>query len=244
MICIRGMAGMDQADHPIYEGFIENIRLYHDLYEKGLKKEANRHIGKFASEFQTTLPKEIRDGLLYRFCRDVCDGKDLIKLRRRGNWRLPYPLDQLVWEYLKEQCRLEAMPQLRWTYELYGHNPFDAAFDSFEMLKRAFSQKGCDEKTAELYFDHHLHVLSYGAHEFPNGCCIARPTYEEMIRECRHVLAIKSIKRDQINMLMYYEKLYKCFYAHYDSGREKDFYALCENEGINFENMPAYFYKQ
>ena len=232
------------SDNPKYEVFIENIKEYYDLYERGLKKEANKQINKFALEFQTILPKETQREFLYKLCYDVCDSGDMHKLKQRGNGRLPYSLDKLIWEYLREQCKLETIPQLRWTYELYSYNPFDRKFNSFEMLKKAFCHKDCDQKTIDLYFEHLISRLDWGAHHFPQGCIIKRSTYEKTLRECHEILAHRSISSHQISELMYFEKLYKCFYEYEESGDTKDFYKLCQDNGIDFESVSTFYYRK
>jgi hypothetical protein len=43
---------------------------------------------------------------------------------------------------------------------------------------------------------------------------------------------------------MYFEKLYKCFYEYGESGNTKDFYKLCQDDGIDFESAPAFYYRK
>lgn len=145
---------------------------------------------------------------------------------------------------MREQCQLETIPQLRWTYELYSYNPFDRKFNSVEMLKKAFCYKDCDPKTIDLYFEHLLSKLDWGAHHFPQGCIIKRSTYEKTLRECHEILAHRSISSHQISELMYFEKLYKCFYEYEKSGDTKDFYSLCQENGIDFESVPTFYYRK
>ena len=53
-----------------YDEFLVALGEYWELFEKGLKKQANKLLFKFAEDFKANVPQERADELLCRFCRD------------------------------------------------------------------------------------------------------------------------------------------------------------------------------
>lgn len=228
------------SETPTYDVLMEGIRHYRGLFHDGLKKKANRFLTELADDLRR-LPENVRDQLLFQLCADICDGGDSCSLKERGNGRIPYALDQVVWEYLKRQCELDRMPQLRWTFELYNYNPFDRTFNPNDVLRRAFYHHERDEKTTAVYFGSLLSFLGWGAHHFPEGCIIERSSYEDTVRECHAVMEQVRVNENQLQALRCYESLYRCYYQYKENVETLDFYELCEASGISFESIPAYY---
>lgn len=136
---------------------------------------------------------------------------------------------------------------MRWAFQLFGkyYNPFDPQLelDMFKVLKKAYEHKDCDQKTVDLYFNEILERLYWGAHHFPDGCIITREAYEKTIKTAEMILAEKQVPQKSMEIYIYYRKLYQCFYEYEESGREKNFYQLCEEAGIKCNNMPAYYFQ-
>lgn len=233
--------------HNTYEDWMSGLTLYLDGYEKGLKKQANAYISKFVTGFEHSVSKEDLQSVLEQFCREICDEGKHSRLLNRGNGSLPYDIGRVVWNYLKSQCESESMPHMRWAFQLFGknYNPFNPQLelDMFQILKKAYEHKECDQKTVDLYFSEILEQLYWGSHHFPEGCIITRDTYEKTIKTAESVLAEKSVPKKLQKIYIYYCKLYKCFYEYKESGGEKNFFELCEKAGITYKSIPTYYYQ-
>lgn len=139
------------------------------------------------------------------------------------------------------------MPQLRWAYQLGGRyfNPHDPNLkqDPYDILERAYSHPDCDQKTVELYLECQIDNLGFGAHHFPEGCCIAREVYEECVRTAEMILSEHELPPEYAEELEYYKALYRIYFEWSDGGRKGDFDELCEAAGISFTAPRAFYYK-
>lgn len=136
--------------HNAYEILLNGLDLYLNMYEKGLKKQANKYISSFIDEFEHSTPKEDLEKFLCRFCQEICDEDKHSQLLSRGNGSLPYDLGKIVWNYLKNQCEAGTMPHMRWAFQLFGksYNPFDPQLklDMFKVLKKHMNTKTAIKK--------------------------------------------------------------------------------------------------
>lgn len=248
MIDFREMSMQISGDkqHSAYEIWLNGIDLYLSMYEKGLKKQANKYISSFIDEYEHSVSEEDFKKVLWRFCQEICDEDKHSQLLNRGNGNLPYDLGRVVWNYLKNQCESETMPHMRWAFQLFGkhYNPFNPQLelDMFKILKRAYEHRDCDSKTVDLYFNEILEQLYWGAHHFPDACIITREAYEKTVETAEMILAEKQVPQKLVETYMYYCKLYQCFYEYEESGHEKNFYELCERVGIKYKSMPTYYF--
>lgn len=240
---------VDAGENFMYNCFINGINEYFELYKEGLKKQANRCIKDFAKNFEDTYTKEEIEEILYRFCREICDEKKYAEFTKRGNGSLPYEISRIVWNYLKCQCEMENMPQMRWAFELYGkyYNPFDrkCELNMYQVLQKAYEHRDCDQKTVNIYFyEMVVDRMDWGAHHFPEGCIISEEQYREAIETAEKVMTEKNVAPELIEDFRYYVKLYQCFHEYEDSGREEDyFYEICEKAGVNYNKWAAYYFK-
>lgn len=229
-----------------YEEFTAGLGEYSALFEKGLKKQANKLLFAFAEDFKKNVPQNEADELLFCFCREFYDGDGFPELREHGCIRLPFQLSGLLYEYLKRECDADKMPQLRWAYQFGGryYNPHDPnlELEPYDVLKRAYEHPDCDRKTVELYFECQIDELGFGAHHFPEGCCIAREVYEEDVRTAERILSEHELPPECHEELAYYKTLYRVYYDWHDGGRNGDFYALCKAAGISFTAPRAFYY--
>ncbi len=229
-----------------YEEFCAGISEYAALWNKGLKKQANKALAEFAEGFRKNVPQDEADKILYRFCREFYDEDKLSELKEHGCSRLPYSLMGLVWEYLKRECQAEKMPQLRWAYQFGGRyfNPFDPTLeqDPYDILKHAYEHPDCDEKTVRLYFENQINDLDFGAHHFPEGCCIAREAYEEDVKTAEKILAEHDLPREFAEELEYYKTLYQVYFEWLDGGKNGDFDEIIKAAGISFSAPSAFYY--
>lgn len=229
-----------------YEKFRAGIGAYSALWNKGLKKQANKALAAFAEDFRKNVPQSNADELLFRFCRGFYDEDGFPELKEHGCSRLPYSLMGLVHEYLKRECLADKMPQMRWAYQLGGRyfNPFDPNLeqDPYDVLIRAYEHPDCDKKTIELYFESQINELDFGAHHFPDGCCIAREVYEEDVKTAEKILSEHDLPPEFAEELEYYKTLYRVYFEWSDNGGKGDFDELIKAAGIEFSAPRAFYY--
>lgn len=227
-----------------YKTLCDALNNYTDLWNKGLKKKANAYIDDFVKSFFEKLDKNSSDELLYRFCLEFCDQNKHDNLKKRGN--LPHELNRIVWEYLKENCILNRMPHMRYIYQIYGryHNPFNRylEFDICSTLKKAYEHKQCDDKTVCLYFNEQLNYLSWGMHHFPDSCIITKQTYIELVNEAEKIISEHTVPQNLIDDLNYFKNIYEIYFNFEKNGKTDDFYKLCSDAGIEFEQIPTFYY--
>ncbi|RKI38748.1 hypothetical protein D7V86_14725 [bacterium D16-51] len=230
----------------IYDEFRAGINEYSALWAKGLKKQANKVLATFAENFRNNVPQENSDEILYQFCCDFYDENGYSELREHGGLDLPYSLMGLVYEFLKRACLANKMPQMRWAYQLGGryYYPFDRNLeqDPYDVLKRAYEHPECDEKTVRLYLENLLYDLDFGAHHFPEGCCIAREQYLEDVTTAEKILREHNLPLEFTKDLEYYKTLYRVYFEWSDSGRNGDFDELLRVAGISFTAPRAFYY--
>lgn len=229
-----------------YEEFSAEIGRYKELFDKGLKKQANKQLFEFADKFKRGVSQTAGDEILCRFCRELLDEDKFFEFYLYGSLRLPYQLTGLLFECLNRECAENKMPQMRWAYQLFGkyYNPHDPKNEcnTYRILEQAYSHPDCDQKTVNLYFDAQLNELGFGAHHFPDGCCIAREMYEDCISVCERILSEKQVHEGLVNEYRYYKALYELWYNWNDNGRNGDFTELCKQAGLEFAPVKAFYY--
>lgn len=230
-----------------FDEFKAGVDKYSELfYGKGLKKQANKLLFEFADNFKKNVPQSDGDEILYRFCREILEEGKFPEFRGYG-LRLPFQLSGLVFDYLMRECEKNKMPQMRWEYQLFGkyYNPHDQKCEHspYEILERAYAHPNCDQLTVDLYFNAQLDELGFGAHHFPEGCCIAREYYKECVGICEKILSEKEVGAELIEEYRFYKALYELWYKWSDSGRDGDFAELCRQAGVEFAPIKAFYYE-
>ena len=228
-----------------YEEFIAGTEKYWGLFEKGLKKQANKFLFGFAEQFGD-VPQDEGDAILCRFCREYIDG-DRFDGHKRFGLSLPFQLTGLLNDYLTRECKAEKMPQMRWAYQIFGkyynpHDPTQSELDAYNILARAYAHPDCDQKTVDLYLEQQVDWLAFGAHHFPDGCCIAREGYEAAVKTAETIISEKRVPDELIEAARYYKALYELYYRWHDGGRSGDFAELCKAEGLEFHELRAFYY--
>jgi len=223
------------------QAFDAAIEDYCSMYEKGLKKQANRHMEDFAQELEA-LDEAGKEAVLLPFVRELCDGERYDMLYRRGNGRIPFALDQRVRDWLYRRCLEGRMPELRWFYELYRNDRFGCQY-AFGFLEEAYSSEAWDAKTVNLLFDSWIDVLGWGAHHFPEGQIIDNEARDRAIQACRKIMAERPVAERLAAKLEYYKALYACYDRYRGEGRTRPFQAYCEEAGLSFLECRAYYYK-
>ncbi|MBO5093823.1 MAG: hypothetical protein J6C33_05635 [Lachnospiraceae bacterium] len=83
----------------------------------------------------------------------------------------------------------------------------------------------------------------WGQHHFPDGCIITRDAFEHTVQTANKILSEKRVAPSLAEEFAYYVKLYHIFYQWEENDRKGDFYELCADEGIEYEGIPAFYYK-
>lgn len=230
-----------------YEEFIGEIDKYWELFERGLKKQANKHLFAFAERFKSEVPQTEGDELLFRFCRDYIDG-DVFDGHKRFGLSLPFQLTGLLNEWLVRECRAEKMPQMRWAYQIFGryfnpHDPTREVLKPYSILERAYGHPNCDQKTVDLYLEAQVELLEFGAHHFPEGCCISREEYADAVKTAEMIISERKAPEELIARVHALRALYELYYNWSDGGRNGDFAELCAANGVPFHAVRAYYYE-
>ena len=218
-----------------YNTFLEGLSGYCELYEKGLKKQANKHIAEFVEKFSNTVSEEVQKKIIFKFLKEFCDGNNN-SFKKRLDGSLPYFLHMYVLDYLEKECEKEdKMPQLRWCHEFGGEA-------NFSMLERAYASPECDKKTVEFMLLHYTNIFFWGAHHFPESSCIEKEVYNDTIEKCQKIISEKEVVKELKEEVEYYQKLYSCYYRFEEDSRKKPFGKYCKEAGIEFEAWDTYYY--
>ena len=224
-----------------YNEFLSGVLKYWELFDKGLKKQANKFLFEFSESFKETVSEENADEVLCRFCREYLDEKKF-PVRRD----LPFQLTGLIYDYINRECEREKMPQMRWAFQLFGkhYNPHDPKNENnpYNILEKAYSHPDCDQRTVDLYFNEQVDWLYWGAHHFPEGCIISKESCENTIKTAETILSENTVDPALVEEFEYYKKLYEIYYGWDENGRNGDFYALCESAGLEFTPVRAFYY--
>lgn len=225
-----------------FDEFIKGLLNYYQLYDQGLKKQANKYIEDYVQSLSAWDSQKLND-VLFLFAQELCDTKkyDFMNHGRRGNGRIPYALDMLLRDYLYAECLENKMPQLRWFYELYRNDKFGCMYAK-DMLEKAYLSEDCDQKTVELLFISWLRILDWGAHHFPEGCIITKEGMSNAVTQCKKIIAEKEVDDKLKAELHYYEILYQCYYKYEDDGRIKSFQEYCKEANLDFNLPKTYYY--
>ncbi len=225
-----------------YNEFIVEIKKYWDLRNKGLKKQANSFLFEFTDYFKKNVSVEDSDKILFQFCHEYLDE---LKFPDDG---LPFQMTKLLYNYFCRECIKNKMPQLRWAYQIYGiiFNPDDSKYNdgSYNILEQAYTHEQCDQQTVDFYFNEQINFLWLGQHHFPEACLITHEEFDNTLKLANKILSEKPVSPLLVEEFKYYIKLYNIYFDWQENGRKDSFYENCEEAGIEFEGIPAIYYKK
>jgi len=225
-----------------YCEFDDAIRHYCDLYEKGLKKQANKYIENVSAEIEV-IDEPVKERIFNSFLSELCDGHKYDCLKKRGNGQIPFALQQSIRNWLYKRCIDDKMPELRWFYELFHNDAFGVKY-ACEFLEKAYKSRECDAKTVSLLFASYIDILGWGAHHFPEGCIIDCATRDDAFEQCRKIMKEKSVDEKLRAQLKYYEILYFCYDRYCNDGKKKEFEQYCNEAEIEFYECKAFYYEK
>ena len=226
-----------------YKNFLLDLKeIYYDIFENGLKKQANKAVFEYLKSFDL-LDKKIRFEILYMFCEDFFDAKttriQILLIEKNDNSstypsnpHLTYELSKRIKNYL--EIENDSMPHMRWHYQLTAN---------IDSLDRAYSHEHCDKKTVELLFSKRIDGLYWGSHHFPD-CNIISDEYEKsLFNDCESMIKKHSIpKKLQIDFY-YYQELYRLYHL-YGKNSHGDFDKFCEDNNLSFTKIESYYFEK
>ncbi|GAA0075864.1 hypothetical protein UT300005_02420 [Clostridium sp. CTA-5] len=220
-------------DERLQNGFND----YYELWEKGLKKQANKSIRETMQYFDS-LNKQKKKSITYHYCKAVCEQEEYTNLYSRmfHHVDIPYEIMTRISKILKEDCDSNYMPQIRWYYEFFDKDD--------KIIEKAYSHQECDDRTIQLYFTSLLTKLDWGAHHFPEGCLITLDTYNKVVNKCDILLHKHRIDKPLIEDFNYYNRLYNMWWKYRESDRIKSFNEWCQNHNVEFETVPTFYYEK
>lgn len=224
--------------------FDDGLDAYLDLWDKGLKKQANQYLQKFLDTWEATTEPSVRNDILENFCDAYFDHEGYTRLKERQYRALPYALSKLVWQFLRAKCDMHCMPHMRWIWQLYGrrYNPFDPqyTYDLYSILEQAYTHEKCDQKTVDLYFQERLGWLDWGAHHFPDCCLITKQAYLDTVHSAQEIMKNHAVNEALLDLFHDQCKLYECYYQYEAEGKKRDFDEICEQAGLAFSHPKTY----
>ncbi|MDO5045850.1 hypothetical protein [Campylobacter sp.] len=217
-----------------YDEFLKKLTQYQELYDKGLKKQANAHLRSFMVKFDK-VNGELKDKIWLEFCLnlyDICDFAHKI-LKSRGNGELPYEINLRLHEYLVRNTQEGKMPHLRWFYELVHDE---------DALNKAYAHELCDEQTIMLVFSRHIYNLYWWSHHLPDSCLSDKSRIENEIAACEKMILRHDIDILQRREFEYYKKLYEIWFS-YNITKDGNFEKFCNDRGLSFYKEKIYSYE-
>lgn len=215
-------------DYPkLPEELQKGLNDYYKLWEEGLKKKANLVIREIM-KYYDTLSEDIHKEFISIVCTEICDNH--VELFRDRS--LPYEVAIRFRQELFPFVNQGVLPQARWYCELFGN--LDETILVYQKNKDDF-------KIAEILMLRLIHLLSFGAHHFPEYSCLENVSELDETEE----LGEEILKKHDIDVefqqeFRYYIKLHRLF--NFWNG-EGDFALLCRKNGLEFNEIAAYYYE-
>lgn len=96
----------------LYQDFTHELNNYITVYQKGIKKQANKLIEHTVQLLQNSDFKSI-DSIMFQFLTEYCEQEIWTGLSHRGNGDIPFALKQFIRPWLTNRCENKCMPELR-----------------------------------------------------------------------------------------------------------------------------------
>lgn len=218
------------------ENLDDGLNHYLNLWEKGLKKQANQYIRIFLQTLEETIVETSFHHILEEFCYKYFDQVEYLRLKELHGSILPHELNRVLWHFLKKKCDQRCMPHMRWICQMYEgyYNPFDPKreYEPERILEQAYHHKQCDQKTVDMYLQIQLDWLRWGAHHFPDCCLTTKQLYFDTVNKIETIIKEHPVDVKQLDVFHYFTTLYTCYYQYEESGKTKDYYQICEDAGL------------
>ncbi len=215
----------------LYADFVNKLNQYIEIYNKGLKKQANAMMKETVCQLKSMADSDV-DNIIYNFLFEYCDSDVWDVLKERGNGDIPYDLKEFIRIWLTPRCEEKKMPELRWYYQMYHNDRIGYKFAD-KYLADAYSSDKCDQKTVDMKFNSYLDILGWGAHHFPDGCIIENSDRDNCIKNCEKIMRENTVSEHLLNELQYYKILYACYEKYEKDGRIRDFDTYLKEGNLN-----------
>ncbi len=154
---------------------------------------------------------------------------------------LPFQITELLNDYLIRESDKNKMPQMRWTFQLFGkyYNPHDPECmnNPQHILEQTYAHAQWDQQTVDLYFNEQINHLWWGQHHFPEMRIITRDAFEHIVGTANKILSEKPVAHSLVTEFEYYVKLYQIYFRWEENGKSEDFHELCKKEGLKTERQ-------
>ncbi|MEY8393083.1 hypothetical protein AALA98_17400 [Lachnospiraceae bacterium 45-W7] len=219
---------MKRFDYPqLPEKLQKGLNDYCKFWEQGLKKRANEVIRE-CMKYYDTLSEDVHKEFISIVCAEICDNHT--ELFR--DYSLPYEVSIRLARELFPYVDQGVLPQARWHCELFG---------DLEETISVYRKNKDDFKTAGILMSRLVYLLSFGAHHFPEYSCLENVSELDRAQELGgEILKNHNIDAGFQQEFQYYVKLHRLFYS-WDG--EGDFALLCRRNGLEFNEIAAYYYK-
>lgn len=215
-------------DYPkLPEELQKGLNDYCKLWEQGLKKQANAVIREIM-KYYDTLSEDIHKEFISIVCTEICDNN--VELFQ--DYALPYEVSIRLEKELFPFVNQGVLPQALWHCKLFGD--LDETISIYRKNKDDF-------KTAEILMFRLISFLYFGAHHFPEYSCLENVSELDEAEELgEEILKNHDMDIETQQEFRYYIKLHRLFNS-WDS--EGDFALLCRRNGLEFNEIAAYYYK-
>ena len=215
-------------DYPqLPEELQKGLNDYCKFWEQGLKKKANLVIREIM-KYYDTLSEDIHKEFISIVCTEICDNH--VELVR--DYSLPYEVSIRLRQELFPFVNQGVLPQARWYCELFGY---------LNETISVYHKNKDDFKIAEILMSRLIDRLYFGAHHFPEYSCFENVSEIDEAEE----LGEEILKKHDIDVeiqqnFRYYIKLHRLFNSWNGEG---DFVLLCRKNGLEFNEIAAYYYE-
>lgn len=215
-------------DYPqLPEELQKGLNDYCKFWEQGLKKKANLVIREIM-KYYDTLSEDIHKEFISIVCTEICDNH--VELFR--DYSLPYEVSIRLRQELFPFVQQGVLPQARWYCELFGY---------LNETISVYHKNKDDFKIAEILMSRLIDRLYFGAHHFPEYSCFENVSEIDEAEE----LGEEILKKHDIDVeiqqnFRYYIKLHRLFNSWNGEG---DFVLLCRKNGLEFNEIAAYYYE-
>lgn len=175
----------------------KSVMQYNIYYSDGMKDKANSLLQDLYHAIEM-LPQDEYDSILERLVYDICETERFSFLFKRGNGQIPYMLKKVLRSWLFPRCQQNKMPELRWFYQIFRHDP-DNAETAYTFLNDAYVQDADNCRTQELVFERNVISLEFGLHELPAGLLISDEEAQIIMQQCDAIIKLGNAPQNLID---------------------------------------------
>ena len=209
-----------------YNNFIVDLnKHYYDLWDIGLKKQANISLKKYLQNFNANIDEETRFNIWYEFC-EKCFMKS--KYKETG---IPYLIRQNILNFLNRFP--DNFQQIKWLYLLTRDR---------DILEKAFNNKECDREIINYKFKNYIGDLDWATHHASEGLILFEENViQEIIRNGFLFIEKYEISSKLQNSFHHYVKLYELLVL-FQKNDGINFSGFCKEQEFKFKGIKTIYY--